>query len=185
MTKQPPTGLGKLHVLVVDDHKGMREIIWTILNGLGVGQIAQAADAATAVKLMRQTRFDAILIDWMLEGRDGLQLARYIRKLPDKQNPFVPIVLVTGYAEYERVVEARDAGVTEFLVKPLTALAVAQRLETIIHHPRSFVRAEGYVGPDRRRRARTIDGPDRRSQPKAALDQKAIDEVIKGGSDEQ
>ena len=185
MTRQAPSGLEKLHALVVDDHKGMREIMWTILSGLGVGRITEAGDTAAAVKQMRQTLFDIIFIDWMLGEQDGLRLVRYIRRLPDKMNPFVPIVLVTGHGDYERVVEARDAGVTEFLVKPLNTIAVAQHLERIIHHPRAFVRAKGYVGPDRRRRSRTIDGPERRSQPRGQLDQMAIDQVIKGDADEQ
>jgi two-component system, chemotaxis family, chemotaxis protein CheY len=185
MAKQPRSGLETLDVLVIDDHKGMREIIWTVLTGLGIVKISEAADIAAAEAQMKRLQPDIIFLDWMLQGEDGLHFVRHIRALPDDRNPFVPIILVTGHAEYARVVEARDAGVTEFLVKPLTGLAVAQRLETVIHHPRSFVRAGEFTGPDRRRRARSIDGPDRRGTPQVLLDQDEIDEVMKGGSDDR
>jgi PleD family two-component response regulator len=185
MAKQPRSGLENLHVLVIDDHKGMREIIWTILAGLGIGNISEAADIAGAEAQMKRFSPDIIFLDWMLQSEDGLGFVRQIRALPDNQNPFVPIILMTGHAEYDRVVEARDAGVTEFLVKPLTTLAVAQRLEMVIRHPRSFVRAGEYLGPDRRRRARSIDGPDRRGTPEMLLDQDEIDAVMKGGADER
>ena len=158
------TGLEALRILVIDDHKGMREIISTILTGLGVGQIDAVADLDTALKLLRSTPPDIILLDWMLDRQDGLRFVRFVRRLPDALNPFVPIIMVTGHADRAHVTEARDAGATEFLVKPLSTLAVARRLETVIHHPRPFIRARDYIGPDRRRQERPIDGPERRGE---------------------
>lgn len=158
------TGLEALRILVIEDHKGMREIISTILTGLGVGQIDAVADLDTALRLLRNAPPDIILLDWMLDRQDGLRFVRFVRRLPDALNPFVPIIMVTGHADRAHVTEARDAGVTEFVVKPLSTLAVARRLEMVIHNPRPFIRAKDYTGPDRRRQERPIDGPERRGE---------------------
>jgi DNA-binding response OmpR family regulator len=71
---------------------------------------------------------------------------------------------MTGHSEKSRVVEARDAGVTEFVAKPLTARSVLERLQAVIYRPRPFVRSAGYFGPDRRRRDEiAYNGPWRRA----------------------
>jgi len=76
----------------------------------------------------------------------------------------IPIIMLTGHATLRRVAEARDAGVSEFLTKPLTARAVIGRIGQVVEHPRSFVRTDDYFGPDRRRRADpNHPGPFRRS----------------------
>src|ERR1700761_7580061 len=75
-----------------------------------------------------------------------------LRNSPDSKNPYLPIVMMTGHSEKSRVVEARDAGVTEFVAKPLTAKSVLERLQAVIYRPRPFVRTANYFGPDRRRR---------------------------------
>jgi two-component system, chemotaxis family, chemotaxis protein CheY len=72
--------------------------------------------------------------------------------------------MMTGHSEKSRVTEARDAGVTEFVVKPITAKAIFDRLNAVIFKPRPFVKTEGYFGPDRRRTdARGFKGPYRRA----------------------
>jgi two-component system chemotaxis response regulator CheY len=74
-----------------------------------------------------------------------------------------PIILVTGYSARPRVEEARDAGVTEFLVKPFTATDLTRRLQHVINNPRNFIDYNGYFGPDRRRKADELyNGPRRR-----------------------
>jgi two-component system, chemotaxis family, chemotaxis protein CheY len=156
------TGLESLRVLVVDDHQGMRDIISTILTGLGVGHVVLTASPDEAIKEMSRKPPDIIFIDWMLGAQDGLRFVRFIRRQPEERNPFVPIVMMTGHADLQHVTQARDAGVTEFLVKPVSPMSVAQRLEALIHHPRAFVRSDRFVGPDRRRRDKPIEGDDRR-----------------------
>jgi two-component system chemotaxis response regulator CheY len=156
------TGLEAVRILVVDDHKGMRDIISTILTGLGVGHVVLTESPDEALKELRRAPPDIIFLDWMLGAQDGLRFVRFIRRLPEPLNPFVPIVMMTGHADLQHVTQARDAGVTEFLVKPVSPIAVAQRLEALIHHPRAFVRRDQFVGPDRRRRTKPIEGEDRR-----------------------
>ncbi len=87
-----------------------------------------------------------------MEPVDGVEFTRLVRVAADSPNPFLPIIMVTGFADRTRVEEARDAGITEFIVKPVTARAVLDRLNNVINKPRPFVKTSDYFGPDRRRR---------------------------------
>ena len=82
----------------------------------------------------------------------------------------VPVVLVTGYSALQRVAEARDAGVTEFLVKPFSANDLAKRIAYVINKPRDYIDSDDYFGPDRRRRmAPDFKGPFRRADDEVDL----------------
>jgi FixJ family two-component response regulator len=99
-----------------------------------------------------------------MQPLDGIDFVRLLRNSPDSPNQLAPVIMVTGHSTFARVNEARDAGVSEFLAKPLTARAVIERLHQAIEHPRPFVRSDDYFGPDRRRRsAEAYKGPWRRS----------------------
>src|SRR3546814_1685570 len=67
------------------------------------------------------------------------------------KNVFVPIIMVTAQSEEWKVMKARDAGVTEFLVKPFSAKTMARRITVVVENPRQFVRTDEFFGPDRRR----------------------------------
>ncbi len=91
-----------------------------------------------------------------------------VRTGKDSPNPFVPIIMTTAYADKQRVMEARDVGITEFIAKPLSAKTLMGRITAVIEHPRAFVRSARYFGPDRRRQASDYKGPKRRqSEPLA------------------
>jgi DNA-binding response OmpR family regulator len=75
----------------------------------------------------------------------------------------VPIIMITGHTEKHQVEAARDAGITEFLIKPITAQSLFSRITEVVERPRAFVRCESYFGPDRRRRnVESYTGPWRR-----------------------
>ena len=86
-----------------------------------------------------------------MEPLDGLDFVRLVRTAKDSPNPYVPIIMLSGYTEYRRVTEARDAGINEFLAKPISARALYLRFASIIDNPRPFIRTKSYFGPDRRR----------------------------------
>jgi len=154
--------LERLTVLLVDDNRHMRHLMKTILRSLGVGTIAEADDGSDALKLLRTIPADVVFTDWMMEPLDGPDLTRMVRTGSDIDNPFVPIIMLTGHSEMGRVVEARDAGVTEFLAKPVSADKVYHRLQQIIERPRTFIKTRRYTGPDRRRKAVDYTGKERR-----------------------
>jgi len=143
--------LDNINVLVLDDNKHMRSLVQSILHALGVKNIRDASDAAEAFKELQHFHADVIICDWHMEPLDGLDFVRLVRTAKDSPNPYVPIIMLTGYTEYRRVVEARDAGVNEFLAKPISAKALYQRFAAIIDTPRPFIRTKTYFGPDRRR----------------------------------
>jgi two-component system, chemotaxis family, chemotaxis protein CheY len=158
--------LSKLRVLIVDDSKNMRMLVKTILNALGVQVVREAPDGQAAINELRAGPIDIAIVDWVMETMDGLEFVRQVRTGEDSPSPFLPIIMMTGHTEKHRIFKARDSGVTEFLAKPITAKTLLLRLTNIIEHPRPFVRAKGYFGPDRRRRSEDYGGPERRGTSK-------------------
>ncbi len=156
--------LSALRVLLVDDNKNMRAIVEAVLKSLGVRHMKHCRDGSEALDALRDFQADLAIVDFQMFPMDGVEFTRLVRQSPDSRNPYLPIIMCTGHAEEARVHEARDAGVTEFLVKPITAGSVISRVNAVIYKPRPFVRTEDYFGPDRRRRADPgFTGPWRRS----------------------
>lgn len=149
-----------LSILVVEDTLPMLGMICSTLNILGVKHVYRARNGAEGFDEYVEKNPDIIITDWLMEPVDGLELIKRIRTDSKSNNKMVPIIMITGYSALKRVQQARDYGVTEFLVKPFTANAIATRLNHIIDKPRGFVEADGYFGPDRRRKADpNYDGP--------------------------
>jgi len=145
-------GLENLRVLLVDDNQHMRAIVTTVLAGVGVRNVRESRDGAEALEALRDWPADVAIVDFQMFPIDGVEFIRMVRNGADSKHPYLPIVMMTGHSEKSRVVEARDAGVTEFIAKPLTAKSVLERLQAVIYRPRPFVRTSTYFGPDRRRR---------------------------------
>ncbi len=143
-------GLGELKVLLVDDNDHMRTIVGTILKGIGILNVREARDGSEALEALRTWPADLAIVDFRMEPMDGVDFTRLIRNAADSRNPFLPIIMMTGFADRPRVEEARDSGVTELIVKPVTARAIIDRLNAVVYRPRPFVRTADYFGPRRR-----------------------------------
>ena len=155
--------LEHLKVLIVEDNQHMRALLRALLNSAGIRDILEANNGATALAVLREKKCDLVLSDLAMKPMDGLEFSRTVRTGGQSLNPFLPIIMITGHTEKHRVEAARDAGVTEFLVKPITAHSLFSRIAEIVERPRAFVRTESYFGPDRRRRAlENYAGPWRR-----------------------
>ncbi len=141
-----------VNVLIVEDSQPMTQITCALLKGFGVKKMSVATNTDSAFERFCDERHDLILIDWLLKPMDGIKLTQKIRKDKASPNPFVPIILMTGFSEKQRVIDARDTGVTEFLVKPFTANDLYKRIDHVIMKPRQFVKAPDFFGPDRRRK---------------------------------
>ena len=144
--------LHNLSILVVDDNKFMRTLVENLCRGLGVLNLLQAETAEAALEILGEKQIDLLVTDWHMEPVDGLQLVKKLRTDPNSPNPYVPIIMLTGHGDRDRVVEARDAGVNMFMAKPISAKAMYERLVWMINNPLPFIKADGYFGPDRRRR---------------------------------
>src|SRR5262245_2147706 len=162
----------RLRLLVIDDNPHMRRILRTILHGFGARDVFEAEDGATGLDSYTHNTPDVVLVDWAMPVFDGLKLTEMIRQADANANPFVPIIMITGHTEKNRVTAARDSGITEFLAKPISAKALYQRIFSCVAHPRPFIRTKTYFGPDRRRNVNpNYTGPERRRANAAVINQ--------------
>ena len=144
--------LDNVSFLVVDDNPFMRTLVKNILNALHVSSLSEAEDGVEAFKLIKSgVTPDIIILDWNMPTLDGIDFIRLVRTGEDSPNPYVPIIMMTAHSEYDKVIMARDSGVTEILVKPLSATTLFSRIASIIQKPRPFIKSKTYFGPDRRR----------------------------------
>ena len=163
---RPGTALryDQLKILLVDDNRHMRFLLSEILRAVGIKEILEAGDGAEGLKIMRMRSIDVVITDLTMQPMDGIEFVRRLRSAPDSPAPLTPIIMITGHSTVARVREARDAGVNEFMAKPLSARGILDRLHRVTNDPRRFVRSEQFTGPDRRRRAEVpLDGVTRRA----------------------
>jgi CheY-like chemotaxis protein len=155
--------LQKLNVLVVEGHQMMRRVMHDVLTSLGVNNV----EVVTAAELDNPDRAnfqpDVIFTDWS-PNCDGLEVIKQIRAKGKKFDRYIPIVMVSAFTELKQVCMARDAGITEFLAKPVSANLIYRRIAAMVENPRDFVETSGFFGPDRRRRAAGPKGAERRKQ---------------------
>lgn len=153
----------RLRGLIVEDNAHMRTLLRALLQSLGIRRVHEAADGAAGLLVLREHVPDFVLTDLSMKPMDGIEFTKKIRLGSDIPNPLIPIIMITGFTERARVEAARDAGVSEFLAKPITMQNLQSRLFEISERPRPFIRCATYCGPDRRRRrAEGFAGPWRR-----------------------
>lgn len=180
--------LDRINFMIVDDNAPIRSMVRQVLRAMGVALVREAADGSDALIQMRTEIPDILVTDWVMSPMDGIELTKYIRHSKNSPNQFMPIIMATGFGERSRVFMARDAGVNEFLVKPLSAAALFTRISAVIERPRQFVRVGEFFGPDRRRRKEDYAGDERRGKgppkagesqsPQAPMTQNEINQVF-------
>ena len=153
----------QLNILVVDDDHHMLKLVATIIRSQGARKVYQALDVKEAQRELQLNEIDIAIVDWEMEPVSGLDLVRQIRRGDDSLNPYLPIIMLTNHASREKVLEARDSGVHDFLGKPVSPLAIHGRICAVLGEQRSFIRSGEYFGPDRRRRSLAMEGDDRRT----------------------
>ena len=139
----------ELVVLVIDDNVGMRSIMTAVLRALGFSEIRLADDAVEGQKIIPQVKPDLIITDLKMPVLDGVTFVRNLRA--DESNPFseVPIIVATGHTEEKHVKACIAAGVDQFLAKPITGKALAERITRALSPDRQFIRTGDYNGPRR------------------------------------
>lgn len=153
----------RFRVLIVEDMSPMLRLKRAILKNFGFEEIDEVMNGADGFEMFQKRMPDIVLTDWLMKPVDGIELTKRIRGEPKSVRPDVPIIMITGYSYKTRVEQARDAGVTEFLVKPFTAQDMYKRITQVIEKPRLFVDSGDFYGPDRRRQSnKSYYGPLRR-----------------------
>jgi len=151
------TYLRNVRVLIVDDQDFIRSLLRHILGVLGCTHISDCADGEGAWDAIRDNPPDLLIVDWEMEPMDGIELVKRVRSDPTSPDKFMPIIMITAHSERPRIIAARDCGVNEFVMKPVSAKTLFSRLNAVIEHPRRFVRTSEYFGPDRRRKRVFVD----------------------------
>jgi two-component system, chemotaxis family, chemotaxis protein CheY len=142
-----------LCVLVVDDNQYMRKMVRNLLVNCGVKDIYEAGDGITALDTIRTVGPDVVVLDWEMPLLSGAELVRIVRSPGVFPMPDVPIIMLSGHGERWRVVEAVRLGVNEYLIKPVSAKTLYDRLVSITLQPRPTVQLGDYYGPEPRKLA--------------------------------
>jgi two-component system chemotaxis response regulator CheY len=118
-----------MKILVVDDFSTMRRIVKNLLAELGFNNIAEADDGNTALPILKQGGIDFLVTDWNMPGMAGIDLLREIRANPQLSS--LPVLMVTAEAKRDQIMEAAQAGVNGYIVKPFTADTLKEKVDRI------------------------------------------------------
>ncbi|WP_167659641.1 MULTISPECIES: chemotaxis response regulator CheY [unclassified Pseudomonas] len=118
-----------MKILIVDDFSTMRRIIKNLLRDLGFTNTIEADDGLTAIPILNSGAIDFLVTDWNMPGMTGIELLRHVRA--DEKLRSLPVLMVTAEAKREQIIEAAQAGVNGYVVKPFTALALKEKIEKI------------------------------------------------------
>lgn len=139
-----------LGVLVIDHSLFMRRIVRNLLLHIGVKEVLEAADGIAGLEAIRTGNPDIVVLDWELPLLSGAELVRIVRSPGIFPKPDVPIIVVSFHGDRRRVLEAMRTGVNEYLVKPVSAKGLYERIVSILAKPRPIVRVGDYYGPQPR-----------------------------------
>lgn len=117
-------------ILIVDDYKTMLRIIRNLLKQLGFNNVDEATDGASALQKLRDRPYQLIISDWNMEPMSGLQLLREVRA--DSKLKDLPFVMITAESKSENVIAAKEAGVTNYIVKPFNAATLKNKLTAVL-----------------------------------------------------
>ena len=118
-----------MKILIVDDFSTMRRIIKNLLRDLGFTNTHEADDGHTALPMLKSGNFDFVVTDWNMPIMQGIDLLKEIRK--DPQLKHLPVLMVTAEAKREQIIEAAQAGVNGYIVKPFTAGTLKEKLDKV------------------------------------------------------
>lgn len=156
------SALADLRVCVIHGDGNMRRTIREELSVLGVHQIRECTDPSMALLLLAEFEADFCIVDWQGEPMDGLEFVTFIRNSEESPDPKLPIIMLTNNVSTHHVIDARNAGVDEFLAQPITRRALHARLLALVENPMLFIQSDEYRGPDRRRLRRPFVGTHQR-----------------------
>jgi two-component system chemotaxis response regulator CheY len=117
-------------ILIVDDYKTMLRIIRNLLKQLGFDNVEEATDGSAALAKLRDKAYGLVISDWNMEPMTGIQLLREVRA--DAKLKSLPFIMVTAESKSENVIVAKEAGVSNYIVKPFNAATLKQKLASVL-----------------------------------------------------
>ncbi|MDE3016231.1 MAG: response regulator [Pseudomonadota bacterium] len=145
------TLFASINIVIADADHQMALLVKKLLMTLGCNRIFTVTESQEVLDLMKKEQVDMIITDWQMNDTGGLDLTRHLRQSLDSPNRMIPILMMTVRVDRQDIMVARDAGVTEYLVKPFSAKGLLERIHSMVAAPRGFVLCKAYTGPDRRR----------------------------------
>jgi two-component system, chemotaxis family, chemotaxis protein CheY len=141
--------VSRMKVMIVDQLDIMRGVIKGLLETLNVRHVTSAKSIADAWSQMRELPPDMLILDWTLADGLGIELVRKVRQASDSSNPYIPIIMLTGFNEAHYVQQAADEGVNAYVLKPISAPEFLHKVLYCATDPRDFVKQGDYFGPVR------------------------------------
>ena len=186
-------------VLVVDKDDSHRWLLNNVLESLGVGEVITANSNDEALSLIKRLgalsirkrvqALDMVFMDLDMPGTDGLSVLQWVRMNENSPNPFLPIILMDTHLDPVDLAEVRGFGASQFLIKPASSEAIADKIMTLVNRPRQFVYTPTFFGPDRRggqrpfaaerRHTKDIDVKIIRGPVEAMIEQRPTDGLIR------
>ncbi len=118
-----------MKILIVDDFSTMRRIIKNLLRDLGFNNVSEADDGASAMPMLKTGGYQFLVTDWNMPGMTGIDLLKAVRADPDLAK--LPVLMVTAEQKREQIIEAAQAGVNGYIVKPFTATTLKEKIDKI------------------------------------------------------
>jgi two-component system, chemotaxis family, chemotaxis protein CheY len=144
--------LSDLTFLIAEDNRFKISLLRQQLRAFEAGEIIECLDGAEAFDALCAKKIDFVITDSSMSPVDGLTLVRQIRTNKLSPNPEIPVIILVENPDLARLTSARDVGATEVLSKPVSATLLSKRIQYALKNSREFVKADEFVGPDRRRR---------------------------------
>jgi two-component system, chemotaxis family, chemotaxis protein CheY len=119
-----------INILIIDDYKTMLRIIHSLLDQLGFHNIDEATDGAMAIEMIKEKKYELIISDWNMKPTTGLELLKNVRANENTKN--IPFLMVTAESKVENIMAAKQAGVSNYIVKPFNAETLKTKLTSIL-----------------------------------------------------
>lgn len=151
-------------ILMIDADREMGGVLKDMLQEMGFTNVRLLRDSKEAMRSLARTQYDFVITEWNTLGMNGIQFIKQLRSGTQTAAPALPVIMLSGRAEINDVLTARDVGVNEYVVKPFTARSIYNRIERLIERPKHFVISPVYIGPDRRAKKNASGGENERRQ---------------------
>jgi Response regulator containing CheY-like receiver, AAA-type ATPase, and DNA-binding domains len=119
-----------MRILIVDDYKTMLRIVRNLLKQVGFDNVDEATDGSLALQMLRAAHYQLVISDWNMEPMTGLQLLKEVRA--DKHLASIPFIMITAESKTENVIAAKEAGVSNYIVKPFNAETLKAKLHSVL-----------------------------------------------------
>lgn len=120
-----------MNVLIVDDYKTMLRIVRNLLGQLGFSNVDEATDGTMAFEMLQNKSYGLVISDWNMEPMSGIELLKKVRG-SDGQHKDIPFIMITAESKTENVIAAKQAGVSNYIVKPFNAQTLKQKLSSVL-----------------------------------------------------